>query len=124
MGWDETQPAQATSSAVHQLDTLSRLHELPEEEGGPETVLPPACVVAAARLDIVGVVEEALRDNPGPSDTLRAICSFQQWFAPWTHTSRLACRPGVARTLALLPRRFWWPEMKEETAKFVAACSN
>ncbi|XP_029550712.1 uncharacterized protein LOC115150975 [Salmo trutta] len=34
----------------------------------------------------------------------------------------MACHPGVARTMALLRRRFWWPAMREDTRRFVAAC--
>ncbi len=40
----------------------------------------------------------------------------------WGHSSRLSCHPGVARTLAFLRRRFWWPEMRTDVQTFVSAC--
>lgn len=41
----------------------------------------------------------------------------------WGHTSRIACHPGVHRTLALIQQRFWWSSMAADIWTFVAACT-
>ena len=108
-------------------DALSRQFSPAVEEPSEETILPSSCVVGAARWKIEQVVQEALRDHPAPEG-----CPQGRLFVPppvrspvlqWGHSSRVACHPGVHRTLALLQQRFWWPSMSADTREFVAACS-
>ncbi|CDQ59287.1 unnamed protein product [Oncorhynchus mykiss] len=68
----------------------------------------------------------ALRTQPGPGNgppgRLFVPESVRSAVLQWSHASKIACHPGVARTMALLGRRFWWPAMGEDTRRFVAAC--
>ena len=41
----------------------------------------------------------------------------------WGHASQLSGHPGNYRTLTFIQRKFWWSEMREDIASFVAACS-
>jgi len=107
-------------------DALSRLHvpeRIPEE---PETILPASCVVGVVTMHIEAVVRRAQHTQPGPGNG-----PPHRLFVPnsvrsrllWRHASRLACHPGVHRTLSFLARRFWWPSMSTDIREFVAACS-
>ncbi len=40
----------------------------------------------------------------------------------WGHSSKLACHPGVARTLPLIKQWFWWPSVGQDAGEFVLAC--
>ncbi|XP_036825960.1 uncharacterized protein LOC118946026 [Oncorhynchus mykiss] len=61
----------------------------------------------------------ALRTQPGPGNgppgRLFVPESVRSAVLQWSHASKIACHPGVARTMALLRRRFWWPAMGEDT---------
>lgn len=107
-------------------DALSRQFAPSEEEGATEPILPPSCVVRAVTWEIEQKVQEALQEYPAPEG-----CPPNQLFVPppvrssvlqWGHSSKLACHPGVHRTLSLLRQRFWWPSMVTDTRKFIAAC--
>ncbi|XP_077961190.1 uncharacterized protein LOC144410185 [Gasterosteus aculeatus] len=76
-------------------DALSRVFSREEEGREPDTIVPKHCLVGAALWRI--------EDE-------------------WAHGSRLTCHPGVARTMAFLRRRFWWPTMADDTKGYVAAC--
>ncbi len=41
----------------------------------------------------------------------------------WGHCSKVACHPGVSRSLFLTKQRFWWPSMARNVQCFVLACS-
>uniref|UniRef100_A0A671X748 Gypsy retrotransposon integrase-like protein 1 n=1 Tax=Sparus aurata TaxID=8175 RepID=A0A671X748_SPAAU len=108
-------------------DALSRQFAPAEEKPETETILPPSCVVGAVRWEVERVVEEALQVHPAPDG-----CPPERLFVPpsvrapvlqWGHSSKLACHPGVHRTLSLVRQRFWWPSMATDTRKFIAACS-
>ena len=107
-------------------DALS--HQFQSDSGPtlPESVLPSKVVIGVITLDIEAKVKQGQADHPAPS-----ACPENRLFDPanldsqvlqWGHSSRLACHPGVRRTLALLRQRFWWGSMEEDTNEFVAAC--
>ncbi|CAK6981241.1 uncharacterized protein LOC108874699, partial [Scomber scombrus] len=108
-------------------DALSRQFT-PEEEGTlEETILPPSCVIGAARWEIEQSVQEAQQEEMVPEG-----CPPGQLYVPrsmrspvlqWGHASKVACHPGIHRTLFLLRQRFWWPTMTADTREFVTACS-
>ncbi|XP_071235028.1 uncharacterized protein [Salvelinus alpinus] len=98
-----------------------------EESGAKtETILPQNFVVGAVTWRIEEDVMAALRTQPGPSNgppgRLFVPESVRSAVLQWSHASKITCHPGVARTMALLRRRFWWPAMGEDTRRFVAAC--
>ncbi|KAJ8402791.1 hypothetical protein AAFF_G00364630 [Aldrovandia affinis] len=107
-------------------DALSRIYDSPEEESSPEPILPPSCVLAAAKFDIVRAVEEALLTTRShretPANRLFVPETVRSQVLEWAHSSPMACHPGVSRTLAFLSRRFWWPTMRNDTVEFVTAC--
>ena len=108
-------------------DALSRQFAPADEKPETETILPPTCVVGAVRWEVEWVVEEALQAHPAPDG-----CPPERLFVPpparapvlqWGHSSKLACHPGVHRTLSPIRQHFWWPSMATDTRKFIAACS-
>uniref|UniRef100_A0AAQ4RF45 Gypsy retrotransposon integrase-like protein 1 n=1 Tax=Gasterosteus aculeatus aculeatus TaxID=481459 RepID=A0AAQ4RF45_GASAC len=96
------------------------------EEATPETILPQKLIVGVVTWRIEDEVMTALRTQPGPGNgppgRLFVPNSVRSAVLQWAHASKLACHPGVARTMALLRRRFWWPAMGDQTRSFVAAC--
>ena len=40
----------------------------------------------------------------------------------WCHEMPLAGHPGIAKTLELTMREFWWPNMKHDIEKYVKGC--
>ena len=40
----------------------------------------------------------------------------------WDHLNPMAGHPGVAKTLELVTRKYWWPRMKEDIKKYFKAC--
>lgn len=107
-------------------DALSRLFEKEERIAEPDTIIPRTCVIGAAIWEIEGEVRTALQHQPdpgnGPPGRLFVPLSVRSSVLQWGHSSRLSCHPGVARSLAFLRRRFWWPEMKTDVQTFVSAC--
>ncbi len=41
----------------------------------------------------------------------------------WGHCSKVACHPGVSRTIYLIKQRFWWQSVACDIRLFVLACS-
>ncbi len=41
----------------------------------------------------------------------------------WGHCSKVACHPGVNRTIFLVKQRFWWQSMARDIRLFVLSCS-
>uniref|UniRef100_A0AAQ4Q5H4 Gypsy retrotransposon integrase-like protein 1 n=1 Tax=Gasterosteus aculeatus aculeatus TaxID=481459 RepID=A0AAQ4Q5H4_GASAC len=108
-------------------DALSRVFARTEEtRARTETILPRSLVVGAVVWRIEEEVKTALRSQPGPGNgppgRLFVPEPLRSAVLQWAHASRIACHPGVARTMALLRRRFWWPAMGKDTQGFVAAC--
>ncbi|KAJ8381441.1 hypothetical protein SKAU_G00022190 [Synaphobranchus kaupii] len=92
----------------------------------PEPILPASCFVAAVSWEIEGIVKVAQASQPdprnNPNSSLFVPDSVRSQVLEWVHASRLACHPGVARTIALVRRSFWWPTVKGDTRAFVLAC--
>lgn len=109
-------------------DDLSHHFASLVEDSPEDTSLPSSCVVGAARWEIEQVVQEAQGDLLTPVN-----CPPDRMFVPpsarspvlqWGHASKVACHPGVHRTLSLLQQCFWWPTISSDTREFVSACSN
>ena len=107
-------------------DALSRQFQSEDSPSQPEGILSSACVIGAVTWEVENKVKRSHTEHPTPS-----ACPENRLFVPdslrsevlqWGHSSRLACHPGVRRTLALLRQRFWWSCMERDTKEFVAAC--
>lgn len=106
-------------------NALSHQFAASSPDHAPELILPPACIIEAATWQIEEQVREAQRSIPdpvgAPPNTLfvpeAACCKVLQW----EHSSKLACHPGLARTLQP-GQRFWWPSMTPDTRTYIAAC--
>jgi hypothetical protein len=40
----------------------------------------------------------------------------------WCHDEPMAGHPGIAKTLELTTRTFWWPNMQKDIEKYIKAC--
>uniref|UniRef100_A0A3B3E207 Gypsy retrotransposon integrase-like protein 1 n=1 Tax=Oryzias melastigma TaxID=30732 RepID=A0A3B3E207_ORYME len=109
-------------------DALSRQFDIPASSPTSQnTILPRTCVVGAAIWEVEREVQRAQVNCPSPSE-----CPPGLLFVPpparssvlqWGHCSKVACHPGIHRTISLLRQRFWWPSMASDTREFVQACS-
>ncbi len=107
-------------------DALSRIFEVEPGFPSPVPIVPPNRVIAMVTWEVESRVREAL-----DGVTIPARCPEGLLFVPesvrtsilqWDHSSGLACHPGVARTLALIKQRFWWPSVARDAREFVLAC--
>ncbi len=89
--------------------------------------MPEQLVVSVVTWDIESKVRSALQGVTPPSD-----CPPSRLFVPeslqsdvirWGHCSKVACHPGVRRTLFLVKQGFWWQSMARDTLDFDLACS-
>lgn len=107
-------------------DALSRVFPSEKPESDPEPILPSSCVVGAFRWRIEEQVTKALQNcqppDGVPPNRLFVPVPLRSQVIHWAHTSKLACHPGVRRTLFLAQQRFWWPAMEKDIADYVAAC--
>uniref|UniRef100_A0A673CBI9 Gypsy retrotransposon integrase-like protein 1 n=1 Tax=Sphaeramia orbicularis TaxID=375764 RepID=A0A673CBI9_9TELE len=107
-------------------DALSRVFSPDTPLSEPETILPSSCVVGAFQWGVEKLVMEALNDcevpDGVPPDRLFVPPHLRSQVIQWGHASKMACHPGVRRTLFVVKQRFWWPAMEKEVAEYVAAC--
>ena len=78
-------------------DALSRLYS-PENPGtGPETILPPTCLIATLTWEVESTVRLAQRQQPdpgtGPPNHLFIPDAVRSRVLVWAHSSRLTCHP-------------------------------
>ncbi len=108
-------------------DALSRQFDPPEVEGKPESILPSSRVVASIQWGIETAVKRAQQQHPnpgnGPPGRLFVPNSMRSDVLQWGHASLSSGHPGSTRTLKLIQRRFWWPNMQQDVRGFVAACA-
>ncbi|KAI2661152.1 Transposon Tf2-6 polyprotein [Labeo rohita] len=108
-------------------DALSRQFKRPGEESPANAILSEGVVLGALFWDVEWRVEEAGQGVEVPDG-----CPAGRLFVPealrpevlqWGHESRVACHPGVRRSLAAIRQRFWWPSIGQDVRQFVLACS-
>lgn len=108
-------------------DAVSPLFACPGEEVLLNTILPQGVVVAAVSWGVERWVSEALRgvevQKGCPNGQLFVLGPLHPSVLELSHSSRLACHPGVWRTLAFAHQCFWWPSLSQDVGQFVAACS-
>ncbi|KAJ8009608.1 hypothetical protein DPEC_G00090670 [Dallia pectoralis] len=95
-------------------------------ESHADTIIPDQCVIRTVLWRVEEVVRAAQQQDPGPGTgppgRLFVPESLRASVLGWAHTSHLTCHPGVVRTMVFLRRRFWWPDMGNDTRDYVAAC--
>ncbi len=108
-------------------DALSRIFDQSERPLSPELILPKKIVVFAVTWEIESKVRMALQGVTPPPG-----CPPSRLFVPenlrsdvirWGHCSKVACHPGVNRTIFLVKQRFWWQSMARDIRLFVLSCS-
>ena len=108
-------------------DALSRQFDPSERDPDPATIISSDLIIAPVIWGIETTVRQALQQDPdpggGPPTCLFVPAAARSEVLQWSHSSNLACHPGIRRTLALLRQRFWWPSMAADTQAFVKACS-
>ncbi|XP_070401394.1 uncharacterized protein [Nothobranchius furzeri] len=106
-------------------DALSRQYA-PDRDNPPSTILPSNCVVGSVTWEIREQVLEALKTDPGPDNgppgKLFVPQSVRGKVIHWAHAGRFSLHPGVARTVALIKRTFWWPSIFKDTKDYVSGC--
>uniref|UniRef100_A0A3B3HV01 Gypsy retrotransposon integrase-like protein 1 n=1 Tax=Oryzias latipes TaxID=8090 RepID=A0A3B3HV01_ORYLA len=109
-------------------DALSRQYSSSDDPDSATNIIPSTCIIGALTWDIETKVIQAQgedTDHPDPPPgTLYVPQSLRSDAITWAHASRIACHGGVARTLHLLRRRFYWPSMAKDVREYVAACST
>uniref|UniRef100_A0A3B3HG52 Gypsy retrotransposon integrase-like protein 1 n=1 Tax=Oryzias latipes TaxID=8090 RepID=A0A3B3HG52_ORYLA len=74
-----------------------------------------------------GRFRELWRTFPLLLNVPQVSCLFPHLLVPLccsgVHSSKVACHPGIHRTMALPKQRFWWPSISADTREFVQACS-
>lgn len=107
-------------------DALSRQFTANNQEEEVKSIIPRSRIVAPVRWGIESTVKLAQRQEPdpgtGPVGRLFVPQRVRSQVLQWGHSTHLTAHPGIERTLEFLERRFWWPEMKEDTSSFVLAC--
>uniref|UniRef100_A0A3B3HRG1 Gypsy retrotransposon integrase-like protein 1 n=1 Tax=Oryzias latipes TaxID=8090 RepID=A0A3B3HRG1_ORYLA len=109
-------------------DALSRKYSSDDQDQTSAPIIPSTCIIGSITWDIENKVLQAQGeepDHPDPPDgTLYVPQSLRSDAITWAHASRIACHGGVARTLNLLRRRFYWPSMSKDVKEYVAACTT
>ncbi len=108
-------------------DALSRIFDHSDRPSFSEPIVPQKIFVSAVTWEIESKVRTASQGVTPPSG-----CPPGHLFVPetlrsdvirWSHCSKVACHPGVSRTMFLIKQRFWWPSMARDIRCFVLACS-
>ena len=114
-------------SANAKADALSRLYSGSSEARGSDLpVLAPGVLLGGLEWEVVAEVRRAQVSSSIPSGLpagkLFVPLSLRSRVLAWGHSSRLACHPGVARSISFIGRVFWWPSFRKDVRRFVAAC--
>ncbi|MBN3302039.1 PLCZ1 phosphodiesterase, partial [Amia calva] len=104
-------------------DFLSCLYDTSLAPRSTESVLPPTCIVAPIRWDIMDLIQHFT-----PPNCLAALTyvptSIHPWLLQWIHSNPTSGHPGVQRTLALVRKKFWWPTVSKDVTNFVSAWTS
>ncbi|KAL0198415.1 hypothetical protein M9458_006955, partial [Cirrhinus mrigala] len=108
-------------------DALSRIHSPDPVTDQPEPILPPAVFMAPIQWDLEAQIKDANRQHPappgGPEGRLFVPAELRVPLLDWIHTSPGSGHPGNNRTLSLVRQRYWWPQIRQEVARYVQGCS-
>ena len=89
-------------------DVLSRLYSPVDPCTDPETILPPACLIATLTWEVESAVRLAQRQQPdpgsGPPNHLFVPDAVRSRVLDWAHPCKLTCHPGITRTLDFICR--------------------
>ncbi|KAL1249558.1 hypothetical protein QQF64_020563, partial [Cirrhinus molitorella] len=86
--------------------------------GFDDPILPGDVVVGALSWGIERRVQEAGRGIEVPEGCPASCLFVPEALRPevlqWGHESKVACHPGIRRSLASIRQRFWWPSMGQD----------
>ncbi|KAI3376047.1 hypothetical protein L3Q82_016577, partial [Scortum barcoo] len=93
-----------------------------------ENILPASRIIASLTWGIEKTVRRAQEQQPdpggGPPHRLYVPDAVRAEVLHWCHSTKMACHPGVNRTLFLVKRLFWWPTAEKDVRDYVLACST
>ncbi|KAI2667413.1 Transposon Tf2-6 polyprotein [Labeo rohita] len=108
-------------------DALSRMHEPDLPASSSETILPTSMIVAPVSWDIMTEISKAQTQDPPPADCpdnlVYVPLSLRPRVLAEVHTAPSSGHPGIEATLHLLSNRFWWPNQRTDTIKFIRNCT-
>ncbi|KAK3516125.1 hypothetical protein QTP70_005370 [Hemibagrus guttatus] len=109
------------------VDAFSRIYSpdpMPEE---PEPILSPDLFVCPITWSLDDDISAATKEEPappgGPDGKAYMPTSLRLSLLDSVHASPGSGQPGRQRTRSLLKERYSWPNMAEDTARFVRGCS-
>lgn len=116
-------------------DALSRMHDNPKDLSTPGTIL-PANSFLLLQTDLLSQIKEASSESARPPGITLVNRDGLFWkgsqiFVPedvrvrvltLLHDHPLAGHFGVRKTLELVQRTFWWPNLKDFCEKYVSSC--
>ncbi len=107
-------------------DALSRLFKDSREGPTETTIIPDSCIIGGLTWEIedrVAAANQGVDIPPAvPENRLFVTPDLRGPVISWAHNSLVSCHPGIRRTLARIRERFWWPDMRNDVAEYVAAC--
>ncbi len=108
-------------------DALSRLSKPSQDSTAPEAILPPALFISPIECSLNEDIWHTTLTEPappgGPEGKTFVPTSIRLSLLDSLHSSLGSGHPGSDRTLSLLQRRYWWPNMARDTSQFVKGCS-
>ena len=108
-------------------DCLSRMYACDETDQEPKTILPESCFIAVLTWEVEGKVKAAAEGVTIPPECpdgkLYVVQALRGDVIHWAHTNRIACHPGIRKTLFIAQQRFWWPKIVKDVHDYVNACS-
>lgn len=85
------------------------------------TIMDPKCI---SEQEVQEALQGQVVPEGCPTGRLYVPLSARSSVLAWGHQSKIACHPGVHRTLSLIQQGFWWPSMTSDVRTYVVACST
>lgn len=93
----------------------------------PKAILPKSCFVSAFSWGVEDKVRAAsvgVQVHPDClEDKLLVVPELRGEVIHWGHTNRVACYPGILKTLSMVQQPLWWPKLKDNVTDCVNACT-
>ena len=119
-------------------DALSRLAECRAAVTAPTCIIPPNKIILATigletqlkdalNIDCANIPPGLLKDQRGflyKNNLLYIPTPLTTQVIRLCHDSPLAGHPGIAKTINLIRRNFWWPKMIKEIKQYVSTCET
>lgn len=108
-----------------QADALSRCFSPVQDGRSQDTpIVPPKVILAAISQDMHSQLLPLQDQAPDrtPSGRLFVPESFRAKVLEEFHSLRPGGHPGIAKTIELVSRSLWWPELQKDVKEFVSSC--